>query len=518
MKQLIHNGVIVIKNEAMGLSIFLRGEKVRLSPEQEEMAVAWVKKLGTEYAEDKTFAKNFFQDFAQALGRDDVKPSDIDFSEIEKYVIEEKNRKLTMPREEKKLQAQERKALREANREKYGYAIVDGLRVEVGNYTVEPSSIFMGRGRHPMRGKWKSGAKENDVVLNMSPDAPRPKGDWKEIVWLPDSMWIAKWRDNLQDEWKYVWLSDASYVKQKRDIEKFSKAGELEDKLKEVKAHIERNLTSPDPLRRKIATVCCLVDALKFRVGDEKDEDEADTVGATTLRPEHVSFGQGGQVTFDFLGKDSVQWHIETTLPEQVVNNMKEFAANFNSSIFKGVRSDNVGAFLEEAMLGLTAKVFRTYHATKIVRRNLEEAKVSSDSPEYVKKYAATMANLEAAKACNHQKKIPKNWNETLARMRERLKKYEQQKREARAKKTGKKEARIRRLERIDERIRNLQTGIEIKRATRGYNLNTSLKSYIDPRVYYQWGSRIGYDWKRYYPKGLQRKFLWVEGKPADNS
>ena len=42
------------------------------------------------------------------------------------------------------------------------------------------------------------------------------------------------------------------------------------------------------PRRRMIATACYLIDALCLRVGDEKDPDEADTVGATTLRPEHV--------------------------------------------------------------------------------------------------------------------------------------------------------------------------------------------------------------------------------------
>jgi len=511
LRQLIHNGVLVPRYEAKGFYISFRGKKIKLSPEQEEMAVAWVKKLGTEYAEDDVFVKNFFQDFARALNEDEISPSELDFSEIKQYVAEEKNRMLTMSREERKRLAQERKALREANREKYGYAIVDGLKVEIGNYTVEPSSIFMGRGKHPLRGRWKSGAKESDVILNLSPDAPIPRGDWKEVVWQPDSMWIARWCDKLQGEWKYVWLSESSHVKQRRDIEKFDKAWEFEDKLEEVRAHITRNLASQDPLRRKIATVCYLIDVLKFRVGDEKDKDEADTVGATTLRPEHVSFGPRGLVTFDFLGKDSVHWHLEAELPEQVVENIKVFSDNAKSSIFKGVRSDNVSAFLGEAMSGLTAKVFRTYHATKIVMGELAKAEVSRESPEFIKKRAATMANLEAAKACNHKKKIPKNWNELLTKMMEILKGYRELRREIKAKKTGRKETKIRRLQRIDERIRNLQTRIEIKRATRDYNLNTSLKSYIDPRVYFQWGNRVGYDWKKYYSKTLQRKFIWVE-------
>jgi DNA topoisomerase-1 len=45
----------------------------------------------------------------------------------------------------------------------------------------------------------------------------------------------------------------------------------------------------------------------------------------------------------------------------------------------------------------------------------------------------------------------------------------------------------------------------------RVWNLGTSLKSYIDPRVYYAWGQEVEYDvLERYYPKALRRKFAWV--------
>lgn len=520
LEHLIHKGVLLPpKYTAKGFSISIKGEKIALNDEQEEIAVAWVKKLGTEYVEDEIFAQNFFTDFAKALNRDKLDPNDVDFSEIQQHVMEEKNRKLTMSKEERKLQAQKRKEDREKNKERYGYATVDGVKVEVGNYTVEPSSIFMGRGKHPLRGRWKRGPTKSDIILNLSDDSDNKevKAEWN-TVWQRDSMWIAKWQDKLTGGWKYVWLSESSYVKQKHDIEKFDKAEELEKKLEEVRNYINRSLKNlktddSDLLRRKIATVCYLIDNLKFRVGDEKDEDEADTVGATTLRPEHISFGQDCLVVFDFLGKDSIAWHINEKLDEQVVENMKEFKklAGANSTIFKGVRSDNVSAFLSEAMPGLTAKVFRTYHATRIVKDALAKVKVPPDSPDSFKKQIATMANLEAAKACNHKKKIPKNWNESLEKMRQSLRRYREIRRKVEANKAGKREARIRRLKRIDGQIRDLQVRIEIKRNTRDYNLNTSLKSYIDPRVYFQWSNKVGYDWKKYYSKTLQRKFNWVE-------
>ena len=495
MKQLIHNGILFPKCEPRDFRITVRGKPIALAPQHEEMAVAWVRKLGTEYAEDSVFVKNFFGDFCKALGLGErLDPKDFDFSEIVKYVEEDRARKLSMSKDEKKRLAAERKAIREENKAKYGQAIVDGEKVDLGNYMAEPSCIFMGRGKHPLRGKWKQGPCEEDVILNLSPSAPKPRGNWKEIVWQPDSMWVAKWDDKLRGEEKYVWLADSSSVKQERDIEKYDKGNALDRRINELRAHISSNLSSTDLKRRKIATVSYLIDALKLRVGDEKDKDEADTVGATTLRPEHIKINEGGHVLFDFLGKDSVRWCKEVELPPQVIDNIKEFMTTANSSIFEGVRSDKVRDFLSEVVPSLSAKTFRTYHASKVVGEYLKTMKVSKDDPEYIKKNVATLANLEAAIVCNHKRKLPKNWENSLAKKMERLKALQ-------ARKTKK----------SAEGVKALKIKIKTMKATRDYNLGTSLKSYVDPRLYYRWGRKVDFDWKLYYSKTLQRKFSWVE-------
>ena len=495
MKQLIHSGVLFPRYEPKGFNITIQGQPAVLSPQQEEMAVAWVRKLGTEYVEDPVFVKNFFRDFSNALGLSSkLGPGDFDFSEIIKYVENDRARKLTMGKDEKKHLAAERKVIREANKAKYGQAIVDGEKVDLGNYMAEPSSIFMGRGKHPLRGKWKKGPSELDVVLNLSPDAPKPSGNWKEIVWQPDSMWVAKWDDKLRGEEKYVWLADSSSVKQERDIEKYDKANTLDRKINDLRAHIIANLKTDDIKRRKVATVSYLIDALKLRVGDEKDKDEADTVGATTLRPEHITIRENRHVVFDFLGKDSVRWYKEVELPERVVENLREFMTNVKSSIFEGVRSNGVNEFLSEVVPGLSAKVFRTYHASMVVGEYLKTAKVDKDDPDYVKKNAATMANLEAAIICNHKRKLPKSWENSLAKKMERLKVLQ-------ARKTKK----------SAEAVKAAKMRIKTMKATRDYNLGTSLRSYIDPRLYYRWGQDVAFDWRLYYPKTLQRKFSWVE-------
>ena len=495
MRQLIHSGVLFPRYEPKGFKITIQDKPAVLTPQQEEMAVAWVRKLGTEYVEDPVFVRNFFRDFSNALGLSSkLGPGDFDFSEIVKYVEDDRARKLSMGKDEKKRLAAERKVIREANKVKYGQAIVDGEKVDLGNYLAEPSSIFMGRGKHPLRGKWKEGPSDHDVILNLSPDAPRPLGNWKEVVWQPDSMWVAKWDDKLRQEEKYVWLADSSSVKQERDIEKYDKANTLDRKINDLRAHISANLKAGDIKRRKVATVSYLIDTLKLRVGDEKDKDEADTVGATTLRPEHIKIRENGHVVFDFLGKDSVRWYKQVELPEQVVENLKEFMTNAESSIFEGVRSDRVNEFLGEVVPGLSAKVFRTYHASVVVGEYLKTAKVSKDDPDYVKKHIATMANLEAAIVCNHKRKLPRNWENSLAKKMERLKVLQ-------ARKTRK----------SAESVKAAKMRISTMKATRDYNLGTSLRSYIDPRLYYRWGEKVDLDWKLYYPKTLQRKFSWVE-------
>jgi len=589
MKQLHHNGVLVPpRYEGVGLAIKVGSREIMMTPEQEEMAMAWAKKVGTPYVEDPVFASNFHQDFSAKLGIE-VEPGDVDFSDVLRVVEEERAYKAGLTREEKKRLAAERKANREANKEKYGYARVDGVLMEVGNYTVEPSSIFMGRGSHPMRGRWKEGSREEDIELNLSQDAPRPPGSWKAIVWEPDNMWIARWRDKLSDKVKYVWLSDSSILKQRKDIEKFEKAKELRQSLPKIQQHIMDNLDAENLRRRKTATVCYLIDKLKFRVGDEKDEDEADTVGASTLRSEHISFNGDGTVTFDFLGKDSVRHVIRTELPDQVVRNLKEFSAQTASTLFDEVDSKRVSDFLDEVNTGLSAKVFRTYYSSEAVETKLEETPVDPGDADYVKKHAALMANLEAAKVCNHKRTIPKTWESSLAKKKERLKalkvrardnlKKLNQRAEEREQKynerLGKQQKKLREekaklkkyqrqldemkekgrstkgleqrisskrkaIARINQRIRDmkakhrkqkkkhaenlenrrerdtaaiekLKLQIEAQQETRDYNLGTSLKSYVDPRIYYEWGRNIDYDWKKYYTKTLQKKFSWVE-------
>lgn len=59
--------------------------------------------------------------------------------------------------------------------------------------------------------------------------------------------------------------------------------------------------------------------------------------------------------------------------------------------------------------------------------------------------------------------------------------------------------------------VEKMKVKITVQEETRDYNISTSLKSYIDPRIYYEWGKQVQYDWKQYYQKALHKKFSWLD-------
>jgi DNA topoisomerase I len=164
MKSLKHNGIYVPVYDHKGFNIKVEGQKIPLTPKSEQMAIAWIRKTWSiTTPPDEVFEKNFMEEFLIQLKQE--KPSldllkkketpQIDFSEVESYLLAEKQKKESMSKEQKKQLREERKATRLERKEKYGYAMVNGKKLEIANWTAEPSCLFAGRGDHPRRGKWK---------------------------------------------------------------------------------------------------------------------------------------------------------------------------------------------------------------------------------------------------------------------------------------------------------------------------------------------------------------------------
>ena len=545
-KKLQHNGILFPPEyEKQGITIKIKGEAINLDINQEEMVYQWAKKKDTPYAQDKVFQKNFTGDFAKTLDSKFKKISyeDIDFANAYKIVDKEKDLKEMMTKEDRKALAVKRKELREKLKIKYGIAIMDGKEVEVGNYMAEPPGIFIGRGEHPLRGKWKPRVTTKDVILNLGKDAKKPEGDWGKIIHDNDSMWLASWMDFLTQKRKYVWLADTAGLKQDRDKEKYEKAVKLGNEIEKIKDRIVKDMKSKDPKINKISTACYLIYRTAMRVGDEKDPDEADTVGATTLRKEHIKI-TADTIEFDFLGKDSVRWQ-ETVVAEghdkQFHENLKKIIEKKKpkEEIFEDITSRHVNQYYSGIVKGLTAKVFRTYLATAVVKKYLVKHDNIKEKTPNEKLYHAKLANLEAAMMCNHKRTIPKTYELTLQKKRDSIKKLEKEHVWEKTQETLKKikwtepktdtqkKNKTKRMKTLNEQIKKqkskhkerlekLELQLDLSEKTKDYAIGTSLRNYIDPRVFKAWTEEVGAEWEKLYTAALQKKFLWVKNEDVE--
>ncbi|HKG42306.1 MAG TPA: DNA topoisomerase I [Nitrososphaeraceae archaeon] len=526
--------------QSRGISIIIRGERFILHRDQEELIYAWAKKKNTHYIQDPIFQSNFLNDLRALLPekfRSIDFINDIDFSEAFRLVDHENAMKeaeiqriKNLPKDEKRKISLAKKEERERLKAIYGKAIVDGLEVEIANWLVEPPGLFMGRGQHPLRGKWKPRVKPQDVILNLGEKAPVPEGAWKDIVHDHSSTWLATWIEKITGKRKYVWLHDSAVLRQSNDKEKYDKAKKLEKYIGKVQKQIIRIMLNSNNInQKKVATVCYLIFKLAMRVGDEKDPDEADTVGASTLRVEHIKFPEknGKQlIEFNFLGKDSVPWQKTLEVNSQdtrgLYNNLKLFmnGKEHSSPIFDRITSSKVNIFLRSIdpknVPGLTAKVFRTYIATKTVKEELSDPKirVNKNSSEVEKIYVMKMANLKAAITCNHKKGIdPKNpaSRKALEKFEEALRNKEESIKRIRSDIAAKKWKTEIQKKRLEDRLEKLEMQLKLQKETRDYNLGTSLRNYIDPRVMRAWLNYVQLDSRKIYTTTLQRKFKWVD-------
>ncbi|HKM60110.1 MAG TPA: hypothetical protein VJY36_04480, partial [Candidatus Bathyarchaeia archaeon] len=231
----------------------------------------------------------------------------------------------------------------------------------------------------------------------------------------------------------------------------------------------------------------------------------ADTVGAITLRAEHVTL-QGNKLKFHFLGKDSVEWDKTLAAPPEVIWNIQNYMKTSKEYLFEGVDSKKVARFLSEKMPKLSAKVFRTWKCTTTLEASLKDAvdkkEVTKESPDYKKTYYAKMANYEVAVVANHKKKVPPTFDQRLKKKEDNLKSLQTQ--------LVLKKAAGKKTESLEARIDKSKLDLELTKLTREYNLGTSLKSYIDPTAYVKWAKKVKFDIEKFYPKTLRNKFNWA--------
>ncbi|GJD06625.1 DNA topoisomerase 1 [Galdieria sulphuraria] len=527
--------------------ILYRGKEIYLSPKAEEVATFFAQKLATEYVKKPQFRKNFWEDFQQHLSNDEKKKlkslDEINFTPIYEHLEAQKNAK-------KALTSAEKKAIREEEQEKvkkYTVAIVDGKEEKVGNFRVEPPGLFLGRGEHPLMGKVKKRIMPEDITINIGEDAPVPECPiaghrWGQIIHNNKVTWLAGWKDSITGGYKYVWLSAGSRFKGQSDQQKYEKARKLKNYIDEIRKDYTKGLQSDSLEERQRSTALYFIDRLALRVGNEKDEDEADTVGCCSLRVEHITLHDPNAVEFDFLGKDSIRYINTVTVDGPVFYNLKEFVRGKKpeDEIFDKLTVQGLNDHLKTLMPGLSAKVFRTYNASITLARLLSERKFESEDLNN-KLTFYNQANKEVAILCNHQRTLPVSHEQQMNRLQSKLDEalewlHELEQALKKAKRDKKdsvevvqyvrpkpnfrndmtqieREAERKRVaelpQKAEQRVEKIRLDMSMKEELKNVALGTSKINYLDPRITVAWCKKNQVPIEKIFSKTLLTKFLW---------
>ena len=510
----IHNLPILYKNPSTG-----KIEKIYLKPKAEEIATLYAKLLGNPILDNKTFQKNFWNDWKKSFDPDNpIKDlENCDFSEIHRFYINQKNILANLSLEEK----QKIKNKKEAIEEKFKYCIIDGKKEKVGNFKIEPPGIFMGRGNNPNLGKIKHRIHPEDVIINIGREAkiPKPPGEntkWKEIIHDDTAIWLSSWKDEITGKNKYIFTSFESNFKSKSDEKKFDRARNLKKIIKKIHFNNNKNIEADDERVKQLATALYLIDKLALRVGSSKNKKEtADTVGVTSLRAEHIKLLDNNYIKLDFLGKDSIRYCNKVKVSPEIYKNLKIFLNDKNKKdhIFDKINSQSLNDYLKSFMPKLTSKVFRTFNASETFQKNLgkvDETQIKNLSESERINFLLSLinqANAEVAILCNHQKAISSSFKNQIDKIDERIK---NSKKLLKKTKTSKSKNKREKLEKIKQKIKLIQMKKKTKLKMKNVSLGTSKNNYIDPRIIISFAKKYDIPIDKIFTSSLIKRFEWA--------
>ncbi|ODM95055.1 DNA topoisomerase 1 [Orchesella cincta] len=445
-----------------------------------------------------------------------------DFREINEYYKMKSEERKAMSKEEKqKIKEENENLVKE-----YGIAVIDGHKEKIGNFRIEPPGLFRGRGDHPKMGMLKRRVIPEDVIINCSKDSKwpeAPKGrKWKEVRHDNTVTWLACWTENVQGQQKYVMLNPTSRLKGEKDWMKYEKARELAKHIDKIRKTYMDDFKSKEMRVRQRATALYFIDKLALRAGNEKDEDQADTVGCCSLRYEHIQLideqdGKENIVVFDFLGKDSIRYYNEVPVEKRVYKNLKIFMENKKEGddLFDRLNTTVLNKHLNELMSGLTAKVFRTYNASHTLQQQLDELTPENGSVAE-KVLAYNRANRAVAILCNHQRAVPKTHEKSMENLvtkitnkKDEIKNVKQDLKNC-GKGTKEHEKKTAQMKRLKEQLQKLELNKADKEEGKEIALGTSKLNYLDPRISVAWCKKWDVPIEKVYNKTQRDKFRWA--------
>jgi DNA topoisomerase-1 len=352
-----------------------------------------------------------------------------------------------------------------------------------------------------------------------SPIPPTISGHkWGKIIHDNTVEWLASWKDNVTGKIKYVWLGTQAELRAEKEKEKFEKARKLKQKVVNIRKQYFEDMTQNDNIKLKqMATALYLVDNFALRIGTEKGEEEADTVGVSSLRVEHIELMDNSRILLDFLSKDSVRYSRKQEVHPLVYDNIKLFLMNKNSDIqlFDKFKPQDLNDYLKQFMKSLTTKVFRTYNASNLFQKELN--KISKKYKDYKESDKINIlldefnkANLRVAIMCNHQKDVSKNFNEQLKKIDEKIKSLKKKMGELKKNKIKDKQKKKDKLEKLNKQINNWKARKSLKIELKNYSLGTSKINYIDPRITIAFIKKNDIPIEKIFTKTLQGKFEWA--------
>jgi len=460
-------------------------------------------KLTTFYTRDSTFNTNFWNDFQTYLTPEHKqifkKMENIDWTPLE-TVIQKEKEKETSEKEKR-----QKKVIRAEADRKYGYATINGYKEKVGNYAVEPAGLFLGRGLHPLRGKIKPNIIPEDITINTSGPVPKPPSGhkWKSVVNDPTSIWLSKWTDPVIGGVKYIQFAPQGLFKGQNDFLKYEAARKLARFITTVRETYMKDAVNGTPKLKQLATVLFFIDNFGIRVGNEKDQDEAETVGATTLESGHIELKPPDGIKLHFLGKDSILFSKELMIPETIFRNLEVFKQGKANSdqLFNLVDASDINEYLKQFDKSFSAKVFRTRLATSIMLDELSKLKVPKKATKKDVDHIFKKANAKVAEVLNHTRNVPAGASKAIDKLKDKIKANTDKMKNAKTEKAKKK---------LKEMNTKLRKDIKTKQETKGVAVTTSLTNYIDPRVVTQWMEKYGVPHGHVYSATLLKKFKWA--------
>ncbi|MBC9958331.1 DNA topoisomerase IB [Yimella sp. cx-51] len=176
----------------------------------------------------------------------------------------------------------------------------------------------------------------------------------------------------------------------KRDKMKFDRVLTAAAGLPKARKQIVRDLSGEGmTLDRASATAVRLIDLGYFRIGSDAYADTNGSFGLTTLERRHVKRGRDGLV-FKFVGKSGVEHTvtIDDKVAIEALDRMRSrrggsgrLLAYKNGRSWVDLDAASVNAYLATLFGGdLTAKDFRTWHATVLAAAALAESTENGDS------------------------------------------------------------------------------------------------------------------------------------------